>query len=606
MDIKTNSQRKIRWKLPILLIAICSQLSFTMTVKEDDNNKSPSLASISTSQLDIQDSLCRLHILNQEYEIAMNNAVSSVTQSMKIQYPTGIINGNENIGLIYLLMGRDKEAIPFLEKSLALLRELNNQPIYQTHFMSYLLVAYYRIGKLDKMRDMLNLYHSEIDKVMPEAHLEQMDAQEKASWLLLYSYYTNYYIANGEPDKADEAQQKATYYMNEDFEGYYTSVYYLAMSRYYLSKKNYKLAIEFINKTLAVDYSEEPFDEKIKILIAAGKDKEALAASQDLFELLQKQNLRVYTRQIDQLRSIHDLNEKEKQDQLYLRHQQEIAHKQDQLISIWGFGCILSGLLAGLVYYLFRERKLKNDLEKEKENLKKTSENLLVAKEEAEKSNRQKSKFVANISHEIRTPLNAIMGFSNLLGISSDEEKKEFLEIINANSDLLLKLVRDVLDLSQIESGKFTLNIQETDINRCCEQALAAISHQLANDVELIYTHPDQPYILRTDSYRVQQILVNLLMNAAKYTEKGKIHLNYKIDEPERQVVFTVTDTGCGIQPERQKTIFQPFEKEDHFKQGAGLGLAVCAAISSRLNGAVSIDPTYTGGACFNFIMNIG
>lgn len=606
MNRKINLRRKTRWRLSIILIAICYQLSFAMTIKADDKNDISRPVAISISQLVILDSLCRLHILNQEYEIAMNEAVNSVTQSTKIQYPTGIINGNENIGLIYLLMGRDKDAIPFLEKSLILLKELNNQPIYETHIMSYLLVAYYRIGKLDKMRDVLELYHSEMDRLMLESHPERMDGQERASWLLLYSYYINYYIANREPDKADDAQQKATLYMSDDFKEYYTSVYYLAMSRYHLSKKNYAQAIAFIKKTLAVDYSEEPLEEKIKILIAAGESNEALAASQELFELLQKHNIKVYTRQIDQLRSIHDLNEKEKQDQLYLRHQQEMAHKQDQLISIWGFGCILSILLTGLVYYLFRERKLKNDLEIEKENLKKTSEDLLVAKKEAENSNRLKSKFVANISHEIRTPLNAIMGFSNLLDISTNQEQKEFIEIINTNSDLLLKLVRDVLDLSQLEAGNFTFNIQETDLGQCCEQALASISHQLKDGVELIYTHPDKPYFLRTDSDRVKQILVNLLMNAAKYTEKGKIHLNYRIDDIEKQVVFTVTDTGCGIPPEKQKVIFQTFEKADDFKQGAGLGLAVCAALSTRLNGVVSIDPSYTEGARFSFIMNIG
>ena len=267
-----------------------------------------------------------------------------------------------------------------------------------------------------------------------------------------------------------------------------------------------------------------------------------------------------------------------------------------QILGISGvFLLLVIGLLTTFYYYL-RTKRLKDSLVL-------SESELLVAKERAEESDRLKSAFLANMSHEIRTPLNAIIGFSNVLvsGECSTEEQKEFVGVIQTNSDLLLRLIGDILDISRLETGRLKFNFEDCDLVALCRNVMATTSYSKKEGVEYEFHSSHESYLLETDIQRLQQILINLLSNANKFTFSGKITLEFEVDEKNQMVQFAVADTGCGIPKEKQEKVFERFEKLDEYAQGTGLGLAICRLTIERLGGKIWIDSNYEGGSRFVF-----
>ena len=242
-------------------------------------------------------------------------------------------------------------------------------------------------------------------------------------------------------------------------------------------------------------------------------------------------------------------------------------------------------------------------MQKEKEALIESEKNLRVAKDKAEEASQAKTTFIANISHEVRTPLNAIVGFASLLSdpACTEDEKTEFSSVISNNTELLLNLVNDVLCLSQIEAGNLSFTIRTVELVDCCRNAMDTIRHRIVDGVSLTFTPETPSFLLNTDPLRLQQLLVNLLVNAAKFTEAGEINLSFHIDSKENKVDIIVTDTGCGIPQDKITQIFKRFEKVDEYKQGTGLGLSICQAIANALGGTIRVDSAYTQGARFIF-----
>lgn len=547
---------------------------------------------------------CRYYLNNEEYELAMNEAVRLQMLSDETGNLQGTISSNEYLGLIYIMIGRDRDAATALEKGMSLLKESGGQPDYEMQLTPFLLIAYLRLNELEKMRSLLVYYESVIHMMESEQPAKWMNYPFRQKYCFLYSYYTNLYIAEDKPKEAKKAMQQASSYVDDTNRNdpFLISVYNLAMALYYFYVKKYPEAIREIDKVLSVDYSTEPLKLKAEILKAAGKKEEALVFYDQLLTFVEQINTKAFTRQLNQLRTVHDLNEQKIQEQRLVYQKEQLSQKQTQLtVSLVFFGVLLL-LFSFLLRYVYHVRKLKDDLQKERGVLIDTTDKLRIAKEQAEESNRLKSAFVANISHEIRTPLNAIVGFSGLLEDADEEERKEFIRIINNNSDLLLDLVNDVLDLSRLESGSYNLNLKECNIYACCKDVEKSVQQKIQPGVNLTLTCSEKDFVMKTDILRLQQLLLNLLTNAAKFTAQGEINLDYQVDKEKMQVIFSVTDTGCGVPPDKQESIFNRFEKVDEFKQGAGLGLPICRTIAGLFGGTLTVDPAYTGGARFIFV----
>ena len=248
------------------------------------------------------------------------------------------------------------------------------------------------------------------------------------------------------------------------------------------------------------------------------------------------------------------------------------------------------------IYYIIRINHLKHHLEV-------SGEELLVAKEKAEESNRLKTAFLANMSHEIRTPLNAIVGFSSVLvsDDSSPAEKEQYCDIIQKNSDLLLHLINDILDISRMESGRIKFVWEECDVVELCQTALSTAEYGRKTSALFLFETPVASLVIKTDAQRLKQVLINLLSNAAKFTPSGSIKLAIAIDKQHQQLELSVSDTGCGIPSDKSDRVFERFEKLNEYSQGTGLGLAISRLIVENLGGKIWVDKDYTEGARFVF-----
>ena len=266
---------------------------------------------------------------------------------------------------------------------------------------------------------------------------------------------------------------------------------------------------------------------------------------------------------------------------------------------IWGVAAVLVILLTGLLitlYFFYRTKRLKDELEVSEAALRE-------AKDRAEESNRLKSAFLANMSHEIRTPLNAIVGFSDVLsaGDTAIDDQRGYFEIIKANSDLLLRLINDILDVSRLEADRVTLTLEKCDVVQVCTQVTASVTQARRSSNRIVFESAADSLEIRTDIQRLQQVVINLLSNADKFTENGTITLKLEPDMRNRTALFSVSDTGCGIPPEKRKRVFERFEKLNEYAQGTGVGLSIYKLIVEKWGGRIWIDSQYTRGARFVF-----
>lgn len=286
------------------------------------------------------------------------------------------------------------------------------------------------------------------------------------------------------------------------------------------------------------------------------------------------------------------LKEEERLDEL----EYQLWKKRHDLLR-YAFVCGVAALLMLGAFML--------NLNRQNRKLQESTQKLKAAQKRADESIQAKSLFLSNMSHEIRTPLNAISGFSEILISQPDmnqEMRSECNNIIRENSMLLLKLLNDVLDLSNLDIEKMNFSFDKQDvvsIGRSLINMLQSIKH--SSNASILFETEVPGLVLYTDENRLRQLLINLLINATKFTKEGSITLSISVDKQGENALFAVTDTGCGIPLEKQKSVFSRFEKLDENISGTGLGLSICQSIIHRLGGDIWIDSSYTKGARFVF-----
>lgn len=393
-----------------------------------------------------------------------------------------------------------------------------------------------------------------------------------------------------------------------------STIYYL------MATKRYKEALHLLKKQIDNPVNAQHRRQFLKLMMeAAGaiNDKESLleatmAYNKQLEEYNKLKAAEIY-KELQIKFDINELRNRNVELELEMRNS-ELESNRKLLRVVITAGIILLVMLVIAIWLYLRARRLAKNLEKSREKLQREQENLITAQQEliearnqAESANKMKTQFIRNMRHEIRTPLSAVIGFSQLIVDSIPEkyrgDMERYSDIIMINNEMILTLINDVLDTAGMETGTIKLDPKPTSLQQICSIAISVVEH-LANPgvIMKFENEGNKDFVLNTDAARVEQVLINLLKNATKFTSRGSITLGYKVDKENKQVVFSVTDTGIGIPADKMKMIFNRFEKVNNFSQGSGLGLHICRLIANMVNGEVCIDPNYRNGARFLFI----
>ena len=241
-------------------------------------------------------------------------------------------------------------------------------------------------------------------------------------------------------------------------------------------------------------------------------------------------------------------------------------------------------------------------LEHERSVSRRHYDDLVKSRNELNKANMQKTDLINTLGHEMRTPLTAISDFTKIITDSTDDSDRPYLQhfaqIITHNVELLEAISRDILDISLLDGEEITLNRRLVNVNEICDMVMETMRQTTHSHVAMKFDPPQTPATIMTDPQRVEQILINLLKNSVRFTHSGEINLTYNVIPKQGKIQFIVTDTGCGIAPEQQKKLFTGNHGSDHHSSH-GIGLYLCQMIARRLNGSVTLDPSYTNGARF-------
>lgn len=524
--------------------------------------------------------LIKSSLFRGEIRMAIAQSDQMYSKARALAYPFGNALALNAMGEVYSYTGRLREAGAAYEESLRLLDGMDGEDVHIRMLLVELIDYNLRIRNVNgasRYLARLNLYPE--DRLSPlelaMRHISNASCQLFKGDLKAASHHL-VQIGQLEAQLIPEIRQ---YLLIID-------------ARYLVATGEHEAALTAYNDFLQTEYArinhniyKEALLEKADLLVKMGNKEEAYGQYGKVFSYIKTSFEKNYPKEIERLCTRFQADQ--------LAYQNE----RDRIVSMRFY---LAGIIVSVLFLIF----LLVLGWKKIFRLKRSQMRQEAMKEKAVQAIQRKNMFLSNMSHEVRTPLNAIVGFSAVLTDEDesfdDESRREFSEIIKVNSFQLLKLINDILDFSDFENDNITFNIRTHDAVKLCNEVVETVMASRKLEVEMRFDTDLSVLMLDTDDARLRQVLINLLVNAAKFTEQGSIVLELKMADA-GTALFSVTDTGCGIPPEKQHLIFERFEKLNDFVQGSGLGLSICQLIVKYMNGKLWVDSGYTRGARFCF-----
>lgn len=524
--------------------------------------------------------LIKSSLFRGEIRMAIAQSDQMYSKARALAYPFGNALALNAMGEVYSYTGRLREAGVAYEESLRLLDGMDGEDVHIRMLLVELIDYNLRIRNVNgasRYLARLNLYPE--DRLSPlelaMRHISNASCQLFKGDLKAASHHL-VQIGQLEAQLIPEIRQ---YLLIID-------------ARYLVATGEHEAALTAYNDFLQTEYArinhniyKEALLEKADLLVKMGNKEEAYGQYGKVFSYIKTSFEKNYPKEIDRLCTRFQADQ--------LAYQNE----RDRIVSMRFY---LAGIIVSVLFLIF----LLVLGWKKIFRLKRSQMRQEAMKEKAVQAIQRKNMFLSNMSHEVRTPLNAIVGFSAVLTDEDesfdDESRREFSEIIKVNSFQLLKLINDILDFSDFENDNITFNIRTHDAVKLCNEVVETVMASRKLEVEMRFDTDLSVLMLDTDDARLRQVLINLLVNATKFTEQGSIVLELKMADA-GTALFSVTDTGCGIPPEKQHLIFERFEKLNDFVQGSGLGLSICQLIVKYMNGKLWVDSGYTRGARFCF-----
>lgn len=538
----------------------------------------------------LQLQLANAYTLRGDISLATNRAQLMYEEAKATDYQFGMVVANQAIGDAYnTIANMGDKALESYQDALTELSNISDQHPYRAQLLLKMSNVLQRKGRLEEAEKILE----ELEKILyqePDYPTDFFFCIEKTNFAISHGHLSQDYLdeANIWLHKMDSIYQLHPEKFYRFHLDYTTAAYYRSMGNW--DKQYWKQALDIYSK-LQAEYSGNKRStyyrwtslEKIYLCKIQGMAMEACRIYQELYPPIDTLASQSYIRQINTIKAKYQVDKA------------ETASNNE-------YNKIITSILVGTMALVTLFVLLAILLKRQREKVKLSTQKLATSRINAENAMRAKSVFLSNMSHEIRTPLNALSGFSSLLteeGLD-DETRRQCNEVIQQNSELLLKLINDVIDLSSLEFGKLQFCIAQHDAVSICRNVIDTVNKVKQTQAELTFTTELEEMPIETDDSRLQQVLINLLINATKFTPQGSIVLKLE-KETDDTVLFTVTDTGCGIPKDKQANIFQRFEKLNENAQGSGLGLSICQLIIEHIGGQIWIDSEYAEGSRFCF-----